>query len=686
MASDLNLGPAVENGRLRYVSVSAVATASEDQDGGCLRKWWFDKVAGLPKPTFKGQEIGTQVHAEIEHYLRTGEDVLGSIARPGKHFLPEPKHPGLLVEHALGIGAAAQDGRATFTDELTVTLDPRTGQPVTDQLAKHGFFDTVPFVGFIDAVNATGTWVDTEGERHEGGPLEIIDWKTSKNVGRYAKAGSALARTIQMAGYARWAMRTRNVDEVRVSHVTFATEGRKQAVKSTAVLTRLTVDGRWYNVSRTVGEMARAARETDPARVAPTYTACGAFGGCPFRDACPRDAHTALRDLLGATGEKFMGVLDDVMGKAENETSGAPFGGAIPGKDKMPSGMSVADRKAWLKAEQEAQLAELEAEEKAETEKAALAKAYPPKGKEPEKPASPVKGPALKAKDAKQRGEYLIPFGSGLVVGEYIGLTKGGRSFSTADGVLLLADEDGIYSCAPIAPDAPKAGESGPVATPIPPGDVVPANVRAAADKVAPYVPPPEKPAKEKKPKKAKTAETPAEPKKKWVDDALDPQGAAAEAMGGDDEAAATALQAISPEPTADATRAVDPGPAPEEPVDPDESVALTPKGAAEVPSGFTLLVDAVPTTGIRARNLASVVEVVHEAMRETFKCDDVRCANDDRLAFGRWKGAFAAGVRHYHERTPLSGYVVAEARGNELVALAVEALAPLANVVIRGL
>jgi hypothetical protein len=94
-----------------------------------------------------------------------------------------------------------------------------------------------------------------------------------------------------------------------------------------------------------------------------------------------------------------------------------------------------------------------------------------------------------------------------------------------------------------------------------------------------------------------------------------------------------------------------------------------------------------VPTYGaVRHRNLAEVVETVHQAMRETFKCDDMRCANDERLAFGRWKGAFAAGLRHYHERTPLAGYVVAEARGSELVALAVEALAPLADGVIRGL
>lgn len=655
-----DLGPAVENGRLRYVSVSSVATASEDQDGGCLRKWWLDKVARLPKPRpTKGQEIGTHVHAEIEHYLRTGEDVLGAIARPGKHFLPEPMHPDLGVEIAIGIGKPdMQGGPARLLPDLTVDLD--TGAPV-------------PFVGYVDALNNTGAWIDAEGTRHAGGPIEIIDWKTSKNVTRYMKAGSALARTIQMVGYARYVMDRFKVDEARVSHVTFATEGPKKAVKTTAVLTRLTVDGRWYNVARTVSDMARAARETDPVRVAPNYNACGAFGGCPYRDACPRDAHTALRDALGASGEKLMGVMDEIMGRdqeaalADNE----PFGGKIPGKDPMPTGLSVADRRAWLKAVSEYQIAEMEAEQAAEDAKAAagakaLAEKYPPKAAEDAKAAT--KGPLVKAKDAKQRGEYLIPFGKGLVSATFIARTKGGLSFGRLDGegTIILGDDDGIYSTAVIAPDAPKAGESGPIAESIPAGDQVPAHVRAAADKVAPEV---AKEAEAPKPRKPRAKKVETAPAPVIVEE--------------------TEPQAVPGEPyeVTVARQAVDPGPVAEEPVDPDERPVLTPKGAATAPKGFTLLVDCVPSSGeLRHRNLASVVEVVHEALRETFKCVDLRDSSNDKLAFGKWKAALAAGIRAYHEKHPLSGYVVAEARGSELVAVAVETLAPMAEAVIRGL
>lgn len=651
-------GPAVENGRLRYVSVSAVATASEDQDGGCLRKWWFDKVGRLPKPPpTKGQEVGTLVHAEIEHYLRTGEDVLGAIARPGKHFLPEPMHPGLGVELGIGVGKPEiQGGPARLLPDLTVELD--TGQ-------------TVPFVGYIDALNNTGAWIDTEGTRHAGGPVEIIDWKTSKNVTRYMKAGSALARTIQMVGYARYVMGRFKVDEARVSHVTFATEGPKKAVKTTAVLTRLTVDGRWYSVARTVSDMARAARETDPSKVAPNYTACGAFGGCPYRDACPRDAHTALRDALGASGVTYMGIIDELMGRDQEAAlaDDKPFGGKIPGKDAMPAGLSVADKRLWLKAVSEFQIAEMEAEQAAQ--EAAEQKKVSAETVKVSTNAGPLRGPLVKAKDAKQRATYLIPFGQGLVVGEYIGLTKGGRSFSTDDGVLLLADEDGIYSTGVIAPDAPKPGESGPVAQSIPASDVVPANVRAAADKVAPeQAKEPEAP-KARKPRGAKKGEAAPEP--------------APEAV----EAATKALADTDPAPSETAARqAVDP--AAEEPVDPDERPVLTPKGAAVTKPeyvGFTLLVDCSPVSGNTPfRNLASVVEVVHEGIRETFKCVDLRDSSNDKLNFGKWKAALAAGVRHYHEKHPLTGYVVAEAKGSELVAVAVEALAPMASTVIRGL
>ena len=84
------------NARLNYLSVSQLKTASL-----CLRKWWLKKVAGLEEPKSAALEIGTEVHAQLEHYLKTGEDVLGEIARPALRYLPEPNKAGTLLEQPI---------------------------------------------------------------------------------------------------------------------------------------------------------------------------------------------------------------------------------------------------------------------------------------------------------------------------------------------------------------------------------------------------------------------------------------------------------------------------------------------------------------------------------------------------------------------------------------------------------
>lgn len=674
-----DLGPAVKDGKLRYLSVSSVTTADTSQDGGCLRKWYLEKVVRLPRPTTRSQELGTRVHAEIEHYLKTGEDVLGPVARIGKHLLPPPRT--VETERAIGL-----DGKGGFRNDL-VALG-------------------IPFVGFVDAVNLSGRHLDPEGvERADDAP-EMLDWKTSKDVARYAKSGSALIRTVQMVGYGKYALDVLapRAERVRVSHVTFPTEGPKRALKTTAVIDRLTIESRWLKVSDVVAGMVQAATETDPVRVPANFAACGAFGGCPFKGTphCPRDTKQALRDAFGAAGESFMGALDDVMAKRNEAPPPAdPFSGRRPGLDVMPPGLDVAARKAWVKAVQEYQLQELEREEEAEkagadAEKAEHAKAasdaktladrYPP-GKPaaaPPKPKATVAttAGAVKASTCRQGKHYLVALGDETYTCQYVARTKGGHAFTHPDlaSTIILTDDDLVLLVDTVVPpDLPAAGESGPVATPIPADAVVPANVRAAADKVAPEAP---VEAKAKKPRKVKALpeaakvdpgpapETPADPDVPSAPFAIDPETRVGLTPKGAEAAA-------PPSSVGEVYRKTGKG-------NEDVGHQLGTSEAVEMP-GFVLCVDCVPTHGIRARNLAGVVEVVHEAMRETFKCVDARDSSNDRLAFGKWKGALAAGIRAYHEEHPLTGYVVAEAKGSELVAIAVEALAPMAAVVIRG-
>src|SRR5262245_20336800 len=94
-------GPAVADGKIRYLSVSSITAFDEKSFGGCERRWWYRYIAKVKEPPTKVQKLGTQVHAQIEHYLRTGEDVLGDLARSGARFLPRPGKD-LYLEHAFG--------------------------------------------------------------------------------------------------------------------------------------------------------------------------------------------------------------------------------------------------------------------------------------------------------------------------------------------------------------------------------------------------------------------------------------------------------------------------------------------------------------------------------------------------------------------------------------------------------
>ena len=81
----------VHAGILRQVSASQISKFDPSQQGGCNRRWYFDKVLGIGEPSTKSQEAGTSIHSEIEHYLLTGDNTLGRVAQSGMRFIPQPK-------------------------------------------------------------------------------------------------------------------------------------------------------------------------------------------------------------------------------------------------------------------------------------------------------------------------------------------------------------------------------------------------------------------------------------------------------------------------------------------------------------------------------------------------------------------------------------------------------------------
>jgi hypothetical protein len=269
---------AVVNGILKRISVSQIATFDPTQDGGCNRKWFFDKVLQIPREQTAAQEAGTRLHSEIEHYLKTGVNALSKYPLAGLRFIPTPGT--VEVEHSI-----------------------------------KGFeIDGVPLVGFIDCLNMTPYQILEDGslETHHPYALEVIDWKTTSDL-KYRKSGADLLKTIQMPIYGKYALDTYpDIDRVRLSHVYFTKRGAAKAEKSSAVFSVAEIRERYHNISTVVSAMKTASSCSNVTDLEPNTRACSAFGGCPYSMHCPKSAHQTLNAIFGESKEETMGLFDNV--------------------------------------------------------------------------------------------------------------------------------------------------------------------------------------------------------------------------------------------------------------------------------------------------------------------------------------------------------------------------------------
>lgn len=329
---DLPDVPAVENGQINYLSVSQLKSAAEWTEGGCLRKWYLKKVVGLPEPTSASLELGKKVHAQLEHYLKTGEDVLGEIARAALPYLPAPKSPGLKLESS-----------------ITASNKPITGATVDA--------DGIPLVGFIDR---------EEWDRAAVGVVRVVDYKTSKNPQKYAATPDELATTksghgIQMVGYARSVFkRAPNVVRVDPDHLTLHTKPTK-AIRDAGEdvvevkgdpITPEVADREWKRIHDLAARLrviakAKGLGEVPPAGGTFPNASCDAFRGCAFFAQCL--IHESQTNPKADTQEQPQMSLRDLLAKKQ-ATAPAPVV-ALP---EMTSDARKLELEVIAKAEAEA--------------------------------------------------------------------------------------------------------------------------------------------------------------------------------------------------------------------------------------------------------------------------------------------------------------------------------------------
>lgn len=273
---------------INFTSVSALQKFDRNEYGGCERRWWFRYVERLPEEKTPQQEVGVLGHSQIEHYLPTGEDVLGPVARAGIGLLPPPG-PDILVEWGLNDQKKPK----------SVLGDDRPFYTPGESLLRA---DGVPLIGFMDWFHARGDYVSPEKSLLKDPPntVEIGDNKFNSSFG-YTKTADELPDTTQMSGYGDFArVKVPNLEFVRLSHVVFQTRGAHDARKTTVLVPLEKIARAWekrgHAVARKMRDIATIRREAD---VPANTESCRSFGRpCSFRQFCSAFLQQRPIDIL----------------------------------------------------------------------------------------------------------------------------------------------------------------------------------------------------------------------------------------------------------------------------------------------------------------------------------------------------------------------------------------------------
>lgn len=315
MSRDERLGHAVADGLIRYLSVSALAKA-DPREHGCFRRWAYRYVFGFTEAenekAKKSKEAGGKLHAELEHYLRTGEKALSSLAMRGLHFVPRPD---LYVAESGDIV-----GRDLFIEYPLHEILP--DGTVKSPLTAAG----IPVVGYMDCAHGRGINQGASDVTETQDPpytVEVIDWKYKGNtVDRYGNStlipAERLIYTTQMAGYGEWFRRTwAHLTHIRLSHGVFPAKGGEPR-KITKLHVIDDCARTWEYVEGVARSIVDVAKETDVNKVPANLMACEMYGGCPHRAYCTAAQNNSLSRLFGETAaselqkEMQMGLLEQV--------------------------------------------------------------------------------------------------------------------------------------------------------------------------------------------------------------------------------------------------------------------------------------------------------------------------------------------------------------------------------------
>ncbi|KKM71139.1 hypothetical protein LCGC14_1433630 [marine sediment metagenome] len=238
----------------------------------CKRKYGFKYIDKLREPTSPKMQFGTDVHAQLEQWLKKGKTPdstpEGQVAKQGirKDWLPSPGSH-LLVEHKLEIPL------------------PELGD--------------VTLIGYIDCVEPP--------DLARRMPT-VIDHKTTSSL-NWALTEDELAADPQGLIYSVWAMQHFNTGAALARWLYYVASNPKagprkpagaQPVDHVFVADDPAFARRWAELLKDVADIVAVRNERpDTATIEPSPPACGKFGGCYFNgNPCELSSGEILRGHL----------------------------------------------------------------------------------------------------------------------------------------------------------------------------------------------------------------------------------------------------------------------------------------------------------------------------------------------------------------------------------------------------
>lgn len=265
----------------------------------CPRKWGFKYLEKLETPPHSSALLGTEVHVQLEQYLRDGKTLdftrpSGEIAAALLPLLPASKTANVRNERAFQIPSP------------------------TGEFAYRGFIDLYA----PDSRVLPGLVVD------DPAPL-VSDFKTTSNLA-YAHTSDTLKTNVQAQLYAMAIMFEEPTDVVDLVWLYTRTRGAKRAHRVHLRVLASHVAEQFRRIDE-IGARVVAIKSANPKvdELKPNVRMCEAYGGCPYRYRCNLSPAVHAAGFTAFEGNNMSPVNTDFLASLRKSVPSTPSMAAV---------------------------------------------------------------------------------------------------------------------------------------------------------------------------------------------------------------------------------------------------------------------------------------------------------------------------------------------------------------------